>query len=173
VGLTVMGVDPGQTTGVVVTSDECFDEIKKCGFVEHVEGNCGHCWYEEVKSQPPVLGYIHSSERAAVLRLSGLVVEASPDVIVMEDFILYTWRSLSSARTGLSPVRIGVGLSIWLEDVLEYEGRCVYQLAAQAKSVFTDDRLRRRGFWIKGSAHCRDAARHALLAVRRIKNGEI
>jgi hypothetical protein len=33
----------------------------------------------------------------------------------------------------------------------------------------TDERLKRRGFWMRGEEHARDAARHAITALRRAK----
>ena len=148
-----MGVDPGGTTGVVVWDAEA-------GRMVHVEEvRCGGSWREEV---------------AVVRGMLEDVANYGVDVVIIEDFVLRLspgggTAGLSSARAGLSPVRIGFGLAMGL-DVAGFAGEVVFQGASGAISVITNERLRGLGMYVKypgGGEHVRDAARHVALWLRK------
>jgi len=82
---------------------------------------------------------------------------------VLENFSL---RNESMDPSLLAPVRVN---SIFMDRLMmnESELRAWFQSPSDAKNSVTDDRLRRWGFWSIGSAHERDAARHAILFLRR------
>lgn len=86
----------------------------------------------------------------------------------LEDFIL---RKLLPGRELLSPVRVGARL----EDrmyVAKMEHILVPpQLPKLAMDTITDDRLKLWGFWppLVGQEHARDALRHCLTHLKRLK----
>lgn len=95
-----------------------------------------------------------------------------PCAWVLEDFVLYaaTAQQLTGARpsTGLAPVyQLGV-----IETVLAYNGvprdAVFHQMKAQA-NLITNERLKKLGLWIVGKQHARDAARHAELWCRTVR----
>lgn len=84
--------------------------------------------------------------------------------ILAEDFIL---ENHSKARNLLSPVRLNAGLTyaLWLQ------GRKLVVQGRDVKAVVTDDRLKAWGYYVRagGLEHARDATRHALGFLRRVK----
>jgi hypothetical protein len=85
--------------------------------------------------------------------------------VAIEDFIL---RMLQKDRALLSPVRITAAFN--------YAGRelpmpRVLQSASDAKSIVTDERLRKMNLLRAGaSAHATDATRHAVLLARKLSD---
>jgi hypothetical protein len=142
----VAGVDPGGTTGWVV--GDAWEGQFYCtqhGQFPYQEGAC--------------------AELAAFFVASGVAA------VVIEDFVLYAGRSHTGATgsTGLSPVVVTSELRVELRHA-GFEGSIAVQMAAQAKGIVTDDRLRRWRLWFPGEPHARDAARHAALYARRLVN---
>jgi hypothetical protein len=78
-------------------------------------------------------------------------------------------RFSSTDPEALSPARIGAMLLYAklrgdLSDAL-----VTFQSRSLAKQALTDERLQAAGMYVKGSAHVRDATRHALCALRRAR----
>jgi hypothetical protein len=48
------------------------------------------------------------------------------------------------------------------------ESRVILQSRGMAKRI-TDERLERMGYYVEGSDHVRDAIRHGIMALRRVK----
>lgn len=98
--------------------------------------------------------------------------EDNADSIGYEDFIL---RKLLGGRELLSPVRIGARF----EDRMYTSGRmgllAPAQMASLAMDTITDDRLKLWGFWppLIGQEHARDALRHCLTYLKRIREASI
>jgi hypothetical protein len=89
---------------------------------------------------------------------------ADNQIVVCEDFQL---RTLSAE---LSPVRV-TAMLIWASQRAIAPRKTIYlQMPALAKSTVTDERLKRWGFWERGSAHARDATRHAITFMRRMRS---
>ena len=91
--------------------------------------------------------------------------EVWPDaVIVLEDFIL---RTAVRGREALSPVRINavVGYFAW------QNGRRVFlQQPVDAKKAWPDTRLRETGLYKTGPDHVRDADRHLMLFLQKLRD---
>ena len=94
-----------------------------------------------------------------------MVEKSSIDVLVVEDFTLLppsVRGGWSSDRTGLSSVRVAAMLAVLFEgDELVWQN-------PGAMRVITSQRLKNYGFWIVGSEHARDAAKHLLVYLRGI-----
>lgn len=76
---------------------------------------------------------------------------------------------LNSDPSLLSPVRILSKLDLMANEG-RFEGLDLWdysQTAADAKSIITDERLRRWGLWVPGNNHENDACRHLILHLRR------
>lgn len=83
--------------------------------------------------------------------------------LVVEDFIL---RTQDKRKTTLDPIRVTSALVAVLRD-RGWRGKLVLQQPSDAKTTVTDERLRAWKLWIVGSAHKRDAMRHAVLYLRK------
>lgn len=148
--MRVFAIDPGRTSGFAVFVTE------KGVWAAHEVG-LGGCGWQHLRR-------FRRGEVGQAEALYVLIERFGPDAVVIEDFILDTRRA-SGKRSLLSPVRITA--------MLEYElsGRMpiTKQSASDAKSVITDRRLKRWGYWTPASTHARDATRHGLLFLRRSK----
>jgi hypothetical protein len=97
-----------------------------------------------------------------------------PAYFVMEDFILT--RLKSSEREGLYPVWVAAAVEGYRAGVFDVIGvgdepsnltATIWQQPSEAKTYATDERMKRWGLWIPGTAHAheRDARRHLALFV--------
>ncbi|AVE00713.1 RuvC-like resolvase [Gordonia phage Buggaboo] len=177
--LSIMAFDPGGTTGwsiMRLDPAKLLDKTVRPNDVvtgwHHGEIDCGAQSGSAGTSaiaQGGDLGHSETGEAAGVFlceRLIRVGAGVPRTVVVVEDFIL---RTQSKGRDALSPVRITGGL-----DQLLWEGKNVpYPLTKQqpseAKSSVTDERLKLWGFYESGSRHARDADRHALLFLRKVR----
>lgn len=116
---------------------------------------------------------LYAAERASAARLWERLDAFGADVLVVEDFTVYAGKAgevSSGGAVPLAPVRVGSMLALAAElAVMDVE----YQMASMAKTTVTDERLKRWGFWTKGSDHARDATRHLLTYLRRYAAGEV
>lgn len=130
--IRVMGLDPGQTTGA-------------CVFVGPTI--LDHC-------QLPT-GLMPE----APAHIRDYIAKWTPDVIVMEDYRVYSWKADSHSWMALhTPKVIGA-----IEYLCWNEGRrLVRQMAGEGKAFVSDDKLHKWGLWYKGEQHARDAIRHAI-----------
>lgn len=87
---------------------------------------------------------------------------------VVEDFDVEEETRTTDAEVLLSPVRIAAKLELARAMGLVDETRLTLQNRGMAKRL-TDERLQRLGFYVEGSDHVRDAIRHAIMMLRRIK----
>lgn len=109
----------------------------------------------------------HSSEVKVVYLLWELVKRYEPQVVVIEDFILRGVAG-STRREALSPARIGFGIACVLG--IDSGVEVVLSDPSAAISVFTNERLKRLGMYVKfpgGGEHVRDAARHVAMYLRK------
>ncbi|ATN89582.1 RuvC-like resolvase [Gordonia phage Bonum] len=177
--LSIIAFDPGGTTGwsiMRLDPAKLLDKTVRPNDVvtvwHHGEIDCGAQSGSAGTSaiaQGGDLGHSETGEAAGVFlceRLIRVGAGVPRTVVVVEDFIL---RTQSKGRDALSPVRITGGL-----DQLLWEGKNVpYPLTKQqpseAKSSVTDERLKLWGFYESGSRHARDADRHALLFLRKVR----
>lgn len=174
--VSVLAFDPGGTTGwslMYVDIAKLFDrKVRPHETVFqwwHGEIDCGSqsgSAASAAQAHGTDLGQAETGEAAGIAMCERLVAIAGipRTVVVMEDFIL---RTQSQSRDALSPVRIIAGLNqlLW-----ETKSAPIYkQQPSEAKTTCTDDRLKQWGFWDSGSRHARDADRHALLFIRKVR----
>lgn len=114
-------------------------------------------------------GQFTGTEGQQVDQMMGLI-EAWPDEtrILCEDFIL---QQFSMARDLLAPVRINARLEDRLYVVSGGERYITYQQPSLAMRTITDEMLKTWGFWnvLKGQQHARDAVKHNITWLRRLK----
>lgn len=147
-------IDPGSTSGI---------SLVRTGF--------GDSPHERILNGELEVDEI-STENGEVSELVSRVVEFfeweledwKDGVVVVEDFIL---RTADKRRKTMDPIRVTHALEGVLRD-RGWRGELVLQQPSAAKSVVTDDRLRRWGLWIVGKPHGRDAVRHAVIYLRSI-----
>ncbi|AXH50337.1 RuvC-like resolvase [Gordonia phage NatB6] len=177
-GLSVVAFDPGGTTGWSIMRvdpakllDKTVRPHETITQWHHGEIDCGAKSGQVANSaaaQGIDLGGSASGEAAGVfmmerlIRLGGRVPCAT---VVIEDFIL---RTQSQKRDAISPVRLISSLDtlLWIERIVPEP---VKQQPSEAKTTITDERLKQWGLWASGSRHARDADRHALLFIRKVR----
>ena len=85
------------------------------------------------------------------------IIDTKPDVVVCEDYRIYSGKRLVQAYSPVDTVRI-IGA---IEYVCKKEQIPLYkQMASGPKGFVTDDKLKDWGYWTK-NPHVRDAVRHA------------
>lgn len=157
----VIGVDPGGTTGwcrVTVPRASIFDRARS----EIVEWDYGELAGPEVSQ---------------VFAFTRLVRETqSLDYKIGPAIVCESWdidpRFKSTDPEALSPARIGAMLLYARECGQMGDAMVGFQSRVLAKTTLTDDRLRAAGMYVAGSAHIRDATRHALTFLRRAKQSQ-
>lgn len=81
------------------------------------------------------------------------------DMIVIEDYRVYSWKTDDHAWQGLHTPRL-IGA---IEYICHNRGTpLTKQSAQQGKGFCTDDKLQAWGLYQKGERHARDAIRHAI-----------
>ena len=82
--------------------------------------------------------------------------------LVMEDFVIRVGQGAASRRELLDPARVAAGCEAlaWTRSGLHWV-TIQYQQPSE-RSVYTADRLRDHGMWVKNSEHRRDAVRHMI-----------
>ena len=139
--MRVIALDPGGTTGVAIMSTDSNDTSPADTNWKFLELKGAHHW-----------------------DLWQLLEREDPHYLIYERF-QYQRRELDKGVSlSLASVEyIGV-LHLWLSSK-EKRGSPVYdicQTPAQAKNLWTDDKLLKVGLYTTGSAHIRDATRHLL-----------
>ncbi|MGL5717281.1 MAG: hypothetical protein ACRCX2_29990 [Paraclostridium sp.] len=86
-----------------------------------------------------------------------LITETNPTHVVCEDYRIYAHKLEQHTFHRVPTLRIIGTLTYlcWKNDI-----PIKFQMAQQAKSFCTDDKLKAWGFWTTGMRHCRDAIRH-------------
>lgn len=114
-------------------------------------------------------GQFTGTEASMVDQMMGLI-EAWPEEarILAEDFVL---QQFSMARDLLAPVRINARLEDRLHVATVGSRTVTYQMPSLAMRTITDEMLKSWGFWnpLKGQQHARDAVKHAITWLRRLK----
>lgn len=169
---TLLGVDPGGTTGWSLISvlpealDPRWPEIRvaentvswthgqiDCG---SKKGNLGNSLHKGIST---------AGENRGLSELIGLERNWPTCAVVIEDFILDPGR-FNTGRDLLSPVRLtsALGFDLWLQKRVYFT-----QSASMAKTAISDERLKLWGYYtsVGGLGHARDADRHVLTFLRR------
>lgn len=160
---TVIAFDPGATTGwaVVCVYPECLEDPEMRILENIIDWRAGEFSGREDEIADQMLALVGAWDDDAH--------------VVVEDFVL---RQMSMARELLSPVRITARFEQMLRDTGYGRNRgagpgrtVTLQAGAMAMSVITDERLRAARMYdrVRGLPHGRDALRHALTWLRRLK----
>lgn len=136
-GVIVVGIDPGETTGLCAFSG---DELVA---VDQIPTRTAS------KGALAILRWIED-----VLERTG----ASEVTIALEAYRIYAHKLKTHSGSSVHTLRL-IGA---LEYVTDRAGwRCVQKMAGDVKGFFTDQKLRRWGFLQRRKRHANDAIRHA------------
>lgn len=151
--VSVMALDPGGTTGwaLLTVPRRNISNRHQGSVLDDVQLECGQ---------------IFGEEHDAIEEIATLVIGHLEAALVIEDFIV---RRMDPSREFLSPVRI---MTVIEHDCYRLKRPSWRQSPADAKTVVTDDRLKRWGLWTKGQQHARDATRHGILFLRRARSDQ-
>jgi hypothetical protein len=128
--IRVLGLDPGETTGM--------------------------CVFEGTHMR--VHGQIATANMPwAAVNIADSIQDFKPDIVVMEDYRVYKWKTDSHAWAELhTPKLIGA-----VEYICHLAKIKLYKQSAQTgKGFCTDERLKQWGFYKTGTRHGNDAVRH-------------
>ena len=181
--ISVVGFDPGQTTGycvigfkeeVLLGANDSQDVLhKSLSYVTTGEIDCG-------ATSPP--GALNFGEDSGVDTMLSMCTRFSESPIVMEDFIL-DFNKADMARHTLSPVRVIAkfvyGLrQQYLMDIRQRhcEESIFIQNRSLPKTTCSDVRLKEWGLYEMqpggGGRHARDAVRHAYYFLRTCRGSD-
>ena len=152
---TVIGIDPGGTTGWAVM-----------------------CVYPDALADPEVsvlrsiahwaCGQVNGPENEQAQAIVELIAAWPHAAVVNERFTL---RTLKMSRELLSPIRIAekIDFAMWhgMDGILPAGRRLWQQDPSTAMNVATDDRLKAWKLYKPGEEHARDAVRHCITFLRR------
>lgn len=161
----IFTVDPGTTSGVARGLFERCDSAW-----EGVASGRWESW--EVEGTPAEQAWEIMGEYADWLERLRSQEKASGDqmtiAFAIEDFTVRLGRGAASRRELLDPVRVAAGCEAlsWTRGGLRWV-QIQYQQPSE-RSIYTNDRLREHGMWVKGSEHRRDAVRHLILRYSKI-----
>lgn len=166
---TVIGIDPGQTTGYCVLSvpeDALLRGDKKLHhrvtINEIGQIDCAPPWENR------------SSQELAEIMLTHYPLDS---VFAIEDFI--PDNRMDKGRHTLSPVRVTAKLemALWVDASMarkNVEDVLFFQTASLAKTTCNDNRLKEWGLYDRTSGvHARDAMRHAYYFLRNCRGNSI
>lgn len=163
----IVGVDPGVTTGVSVIGFCHSDgiplpsEVDVWGSTQFSYGNSGN--FEDILADDD---NIEQHISCLVGDIAKHLAQFGNVIVSIEDFII---RKMNTSRDFLAPVRITAGIR---QEI--YKSRSIGFVSytpADAKSICNDKRMDLWGYEIRTQKdrHSRDADRHAVLTLRRIK----
>jgi hypothetical protein len=155
--MIVMAVDPGQTTGWVISD---LREERMAVGATHMMVKEGLMNYGQVGGGTTV-----ESECKQARFLLQACEHHEVELVVMESFFLFPDQGHSPDPAGIAPVRI-----ISRFEMINWLTLPTYPITFQTpseKSVITDERLRRWGLWKPGKPHANDAMRHLCVFARK------
>jgi len=94
----------------------------------------------------------------AAVAVSNYIQLLEPDVVVIEDYRVYSWKTKDHAWAGLHTPRLIGATEYICHQLLK---PLVKQTAQQGKGFCTDDKLKAWGVYQVNQKHARDAIRHA------------
>jgi hypothetical protein len=154
-----MAVDPGQVTGVAVVTVPGFRQTLR-----------------ETLSQ---MEELHSWEvRGSIVEQSNQLTDSWQDFFALSNIKGFAWSEihlvvenfiLRTKHADITPAWVLGGLEVGLAHRCPgIPGIVGWQEPSDAKNLMTNERLRSLGLWQVGSAHTRDAVRHAVLRLNRL-----
>lgn len=129
--LRVLALDPGETTGACVFN--------------------GPHLFDARQLQTGLMPQ-------AAVEVCHYIQGFDPDIVVIEDYRVYSWKTKDHAWAGLHTPRLIGATEYICHQLLK---PLVKQTAQQGKGFCTDDKLMAWGLYQKGEKHARDAIRHA------------
>lgn len=164
---SVVGIDPGGTTGLCAVR---LAGMKGVPLADRLQLAQPWMAQEAIDTREKGLGApLHVGEARIQHRIAELLVRLAADWgvgclhLAIEDFVV---RERTQDRSLLSPVRMTSGILSLLE-ASETPVVVHFNSASDAKSTISDKTLKRFGFYKAGKPHANDAARHALLVLRK------
>jgi hypothetical protein len=159
----VVGIDPGETTGLFAlrlgAGGRLADRVRAGGWfagqIEVSRAISPYLFLQECATQKQIAGRLASLAEAWGLPCVHLA---------FEDFTL---RERTMERSLLSPVRMTSGILAYLHEMNDVNFVCHFESAADAKSVVQDAMLQKVNIYSPGKPHANDAARHAILTLRK------
>lgn len=158
----VVGVDPGETTGLFAIrlgeGARLIDRLKSgAWFPGQIERHrvSVHLPLNEAATQKSIAGRLIAL--ASAWQLSVLHV-------AVEDFTL---RERTQERSLLAPVRMTSGILAYLHETSDANFVIHFNSASDGKSIVTDQMLQKAGVYSPGKPHANDAARQAILHLRK------
>lgn len=163
-----IGIDPGETTGLCAIrlapgskfthrlrgSTVLRGEVATGG--NRTVGAGGPWWYREARTVRNITGRILAvAEQWDVSKCLHLAIE---------DFVL---RESTQDRNLLSPVRITSGLLALFEEMDGVNVVPHFNQASNGKVGVPDPALKKLGLYVPGNGHSNDAARQAVLVLRK------
>lgn len=179
--LTVIGFDPGESTGFVVLGIKAGDLMASHNELHNrvVTLACGTINCHDAEGQGLAVrkhaGLNMFGENTGITQMLDVATTFPLAAIVIEDFIP-DFKKMDQARHTLSPVRLMAGFSYGLsclptDDGRLGEERMFVQNRSLAKTTCTDERLINWGLNLKGeSRHARDAMKHAFYFLKSAHN---
>lgn len=137
--LRVIGIDPGETTGIC-----CF----RGGSLIDAQ---------QLDTSDPVIG---PTEVEQYIRDIISLTDKLPLHIVMEDYKVYSWKADDHSWASLHTPRLIGAIEYICGAVLKVP--ITKQMAQVAKGFCTDEKLKAWNLWVPGKRHARDAIRHAI-----------
>lgn len=169
-----IGVDPGETTGlcaIQLGAGSVFSHRLRAGRVLRGQVGTGSSralgsgtpwWFREARTVRSIAGRIFAvAEQWGVLECCHLAIE---------DFII---RENTTDRNLLSPVRITSGLLALFEEMEGINVVPHFNQASNGKVGVPDPALKKLGFYEPGQGHSNDAARQAIIVLRKMSEGKI
>jgi hypothetical protein len=168
--MTVMAVDPGTGTGLAWATFR-----RGVGAVEAVKLS----WADENWAVGDTEFVDCHDEDRGVERICEVLWFVEPDVLVIEDFVLYPPEVVrgrggwSMDRAGLSPVRITAKIEWEIHRMLGVGGLEVVKQMPAVRTVVNKDRMKRWGIWrtplMGGGKDVVAAVQHLVVYGRGIK----
>ena len=163
---TVIGIDPGQTTGYCVLSVPDDALLGAHGPDDKLHHHVRINTIGQIDCTPPW-------ENRSAHELAEIMTELYPldSIYAIEDFII-DFKRIDQQRSTLSPVRVIAKLEMALWEDPAFAGADIekfiyFQSASLAKTTCTDERLKEWGLYDRSSGpHARDAMRHAYYFLR-------
>lgn len=125
---TLLAIDPGETSGWALFVN---GDLRNSSTIE---------WTAEYGWDPVI----------------EKIIEVNPDIVVCEEYRIYSGKRLAQAYSAVETVRI-IGAIEFI--CRKYKIRLVKQMASGVKGFCNNDRLKKWGYYIK-NRHARDAVRH-------------
>lgn len=171
---SVISLDPGGTTGWSVMSvhaEALFDPevplLENITFWQHGQIDCGSKTGNRGTSGVGDIedGVSTTGEAAGINEIISLIRAWPGAAVVIEDFVI---RQFNASRDFLAPVRITAGVNQYMYN---QNRDMYYQQPSLAKTAVTDDRLKKWNLYDRngGLGHARDADRHSVTFLKRLK----